>query len=142
MGRIGFAMARDGLLPPRLAVVHPKFGTPSVITLITVAFIAVLAAVIPLSTLAEMVSIGTLFAFTIVSLAVPILRRTKPDLPRPFRTPLSPVLPLCVALMTNLALETWIRFLVWLLIGFVIYFTYGVRRSRVARRDEDLTTVG
>ena len=100
-----------------------------------------------MSALAEMVSIGTLFAFTIVSLAVPILRRTKPDLPRPFRTPLSPVLPLlsallCVALMTNLALETWIRFLVWLLIGFVIYFTYGVRRSRVARRDEDLTAVG
>ena len=146
MGRIGFAMARDGLLPQRLAVVHPKFGTPSVITLVTVAFVALLAAVIPLSALAEMVSIGTLFAFAIVSLAVPILRRTKPELPRPFRTPLSPVLPLvsallCVALMTNLALETWIRFLVWLIIGFVIYFAYGVRRSRVGTRDRDLTTV-
>jgi APA family basic amino acid/polyamine antiporter len=147
MGRIGFAMARDGLLPTRLAKVHPKYGTPSVITVVTVAFIALLAALVPLGALAEMVSIGTLFAFTIVSLAVPILRRTKRDLPRPFRTPLSPVLPvvsalLCLALMTNLALETWIRFLVWLLIGFAIYFTYGVRRSRVGRRDEELETVG
>jgi basic amino acid/polyamine antiporter, APA family len=139
MGRIGFAMARDGLLPPALARVHPRFGTPSVITLVTVAFITVLAALVPLSTLAEMVSIGTLFAFTIVSLAVPILRRTRPDLPRPFRTPLSPALPvlsalLCVALMTNLALETWGRFLAWLLIGFVVYFGYGRSRSRVGRR--------
>jgi basic amino acid/polyamine antiporter, APA family len=150
MGRIGFAMARDGLLPSRLAKVHPRFGTPSVITLVTVAFITVLAAVVPLAKLAEMVSIGTLFAFTIVSLAVPLLRRTRPELPRPFRTPLSPVLPivsalLCVALMSNLALETWLRFLVWLAIGFAIYFAYGVRRSRVGRRqaaerrDPDLT---
>jgi basic amino acid/polyamine antiporter, APA family len=148
MGRIGFAMARDGLLPPRLAVVHPRFGTPSVITLVTVGFVALLAALVPLAALAEMVSIGTLFAFTIVSIAVPILRRTKPELPRPFRTPLSPVLPvlsalLCLALMTNLAIETWLRFVVWLVLGFAIYFLYGARRSQVGRRtarDEDLTT--
>jgi APA family basic amino acid/polyamine antiporter len=140
MGRIGFAMARDGLLPPALAKVHPRFGTPSVITVVTVALITVLAAVVPLSTLAEMVSIGTLFAFTVVSLAVPILRRTRPELPRPFRTPLSPVLPLvsallCLLLMTNLAIETWIRFLVWLLIGAVIYLGYGARASRVGRQE-------
>ncbi len=139
MGRIGFAMARDGLLPARLATVHPRFGTPSLITVLTTGFVAVLAALVPLDKLAEMVSIGTLFAFTIVSAAVPLLRRTKPDLPRPFRTPLSPALPivsavLCVALMTNLALETWLRFLAWLVIGFVIYFAYGARRSRVGRR--------
>ena len=137
MSRIGFAMARDRLLPPRLATVHPRFGTPSTITLVTVAFVAVLAALVPLDKLAEMVSIGTLFAFTIVSLAVPILRRTRPDLHRPFRTPLSPVLPvvaavLCVALMANLAIDTWIRFVVWLVIGLVVYFGYGARRSRVA----------
>ena len=139
MGRIGFAMARDGLLPARLATVHPQFGTPSAITLATVAFVGLLAAFVPLDALAEMVSIGTLFAFTIVSIAVPILRRTRPDLHRPFRTPLSPVLPilsavLCVALMGNLSIETWLRFVVWLLIGFVIYFAYGARSSRVARR--------
>jgi APA family basic amino acid/polyamine antiporter len=142
MGRIGFAMARDGLLPARLARVHPRFGTPSLITLVTVGFIAVLAALVPLDKLAEMVSIGTLFAFTVVSLAVPLLRRTRPGLPRPFRTPLSPALPivsalLCVALMSNLALDTWLRFVAWLVIGFAIYFAYGVRRSRVGRRDED-----
>ena len=138
MSRIGFAMARDGLLPPRLARLHPRFGTPSVITLVTVAIVAVLAAFVPLAKLAEMVSIGTLFAFTIVSLAVPLLRRTRPDLPRPFRTPLSPLLPilsavLCVALMANLAIETWLRFLVWLVLGLVVYFGYGVRSARVTR---------
>jgi len=139
MGRIGFAMARDGLLPARLARVHPKFGTPSWITVLTTVFVGLLAAFVPLDKLAEMVSIGTLFAFTIVSAAVPILRRTRPDLHRPFRTPLNPVLPIisalmCLALMTNLAIETWLRFLVWLAIGFVIYFLYGARRSRVGRK--------
>jgi APA family basic amino acid/polyamine antiporter len=141
MARIGFAMARDGLLPPRLARLHPRFGTPSVITLVVVGVVAVLAAFVPLAKLAEMVSIGTLFAFAVVSLAVPILRRTRPDLRRPFRTPLSPVLPivsavLCVALMANLAIETWLRFLVWLAIGFVVYFGYGVRSSRATRGAE------
>jgi APA family basic amino acid/polyamine antiporter len=142
MSRIGFAMARDRLLPPGLSIVHPRFGTPTTITGVTVVIVAVLAAFVPLDKLAEMVSIGTLFAFTLVSIAVPILRRTRPDLKRPFRTPLSPVLPivsavLCVALMSNLAIDTWLRFLVWLVIGMVVYFGYGVRRSRVqARRDE------
>jgi APA family basic amino acid/polyamine antiporter len=142
MGRIGFAMARDGLLPERLGRVHPRFGTPSTITAITVAFIAVLATFVPIEALAEMVSIGTLFAFTIVSLAVPVLRRTRPDLPRPFRTPLSPVLPvlsalLCVALMGNLSIETWIRFGVWLMIGLVLYLTYGARRARLRDREPE-----
>jgi APA family basic amino acid/polyamine antiporter len=141
MSRIGFAMARDGLLPPRLARLHPRFGTPSVITLGTVVIVAVLAALVPLGKLAEMVSIGTLFAFTVVSIAVPILRRTRADLHRPFRTPLSPVLPivsavLCVALMANLAIETWLRFLVWLVIGFAVYFGYGARSSRATRGTE------
>ena len=138
MSRVGFAMARDGLLPTKLSRLHPRFGTPSVITLVVVAIVAVLAAFVPLAALAEMVSIGTLFAFTVVSIAVPVLRRIRPDLPRPFRTPLSPVLPifsagLCVALMANLAIETWLRFLVWLAIGFVIYFGYGARNARRTR---------
>ena len=143
MSRIGFAMARDGLLPSLLARLHPRFGTPSVITLVTVVFVALLAAFVPLAKLAEMVSIGTLFAFTIVSLAVPILRRTRPDLPRPFRTPWSPVLPVvsalvCVALMANLAIDTWLRFVVWLLVGLVVYFGYGARRARLAGHASEL----
>jgi APA family basic amino acid/polyamine antiporter len=151
MGRIGFAMARDGLLPKRLGRVHPRFGTPTAITVATVALVAVLATFVPIEALAEMVSIGTLFAFTIVSLAVPVLRRTRPDLPRPFRTPLSPVLPivsalLCVALMGNLSIETWIRFGVWLLLGLLLYVTYGARRARLSadeseREPEPVTAV-
>jgi APA family basic amino acid/polyamine antiporter len=118
--------------------VHPRFGTPSVITLLTVALVAVLATFVPLSALAEMVSIGTLFALTMVSIAVPVLWRTRSDLDRPFRTPFSPVLPilsavLCVALMANLSIETWLRFLVRLVIGAAVYAGYGSRRARVAQ---------
>ena len=146
MGRIGFAMARDGLLPERFGRVHPKFGTPSAITAVTVAFIAALATFVPIEALAEMVSIGTLFAFTIVSVAVPVLRRTRPDLPRPFRTPLSPVLPilsalLCVALMGNLSIETWIRFGSWLAIGLMLYLTYGARRARLRKAEPEPESV-
>lgn len=140
MGRIGYALARDGLLPPRLARVHPRWNTPVVITAITIGAVCLLAAFVPLDALAEMVSIGTLFAFLVVSIAVPVLRRTRPDMDRPFRTPLSPVLPVvsavcCVALMANLATDTWLRFLVWLAIGLVVYAVYGRRRSRLARQE-------
>ncbi|MFI5427382.1 APC family permease [Aeromicrobium sp. UC242_57] len=139
MGRIGFALCRDGLLPTRLGAVHPKFRTPALITIITSAVVAVLAAFVPLGTLAEMVSIGTLFAFLVVSIAVIVLRRTKPKMKRPFRAPQVPILPLtsalaCVALMSNLAIETWIRFLVWLVLGLVVYFAYRRRHSRLGQR--------
>ena len=95
------------------------------------------AAFIPLATLAEMVSIGTLFAFFVVAIAVLVLRRTKPDMERPFRTPLVPLVPLlaagsCVGLMTFLAVETWLRFVVWLIVGLLIYFLYGRTHSRLA----------
>jgi len=138
MGRIGFSMGRDRLLPPSVAVVHPRWGTPYRITIGTIALVCLLAGLVPLRALADLVSIGTLFAFVVVSVAVPILRRTKPDLPRPFRTPLSPVLPVasalaCVYLMTNLSIETWIRFLVWMTLGFLVYFFYGRRNARLAR---------
>jgi len=136
MGRIGFAIARDGLLPPRLGAVHPRWGTPYRVTMIMSVAVALLAGFLPLSALADLVSIGALFAFVIVSLAVPWLRRTRPDLNRPFRVPLSPVLPIvsalaCVYLMLNLSGETWLRFLAWLLIGMLIYFAYGHRHSRL-----------
>lgn len=136
MGRIGFALCRDGLLPPAIGRIHPKYHTPVVITVGTTVAVAVLGAFVPLAVLAEMVSIGTLFAFLVVSIAVIVLRRTKPRMKRPFRTPQVPLLPvvsavLCVALMTNLAVETWLRFLVWLALGLVVYFVYGRKHSKL-----------
>ena len=141
MGRIGFSMGRDRLLPPAIAKVHPKWGTPYRITAITVVFVAVLAGFVPLGTLANLVSIGTLFAFIIVSIAVPILRRTRPDMERPFRVPFSPVIPVlsalaCLYLMTNLSVETWLRFAVWMVIGVVLYLSYGRRNARLAQREK------
>ncbi|WP_250564039.1 amino acid permease [Sphaerisporangium fuscum] len=134
--RVFFAMSRDNLLPRRLAAVHPRFGTPYIITIVIGAVTALLAGLIPLSALAELVNIGTLFAFILVSIGVVILRRTRPDLPRSFRTPLVPLVPIlsvlaCVYLMLNLPVETWLRFLVWMAIGVAVYFLYGVRHSRV-----------
>jgi APA family basic amino acid/polyamine antiporter len=140
MGRIGYALARDGLLPRSLGKLHPTFHTPVRLTVIIVAAVALLAAFVPIHTLAEMVSIGTLFAFLVVSVAVLVLRRTKPDLERPFRTPWVPVVPVlsalaCVALMTNLAVETWLRFLVWLVVGLAIYLFYGRHHTRLAKEE-------
>jgi APA family basic amino acid/polyamine antiporter len=133
--RVLFAMSRDRLLPPRLAAVHPRYGTPYKITLITGAVVALLAGFVPLGTLAELVNIGTLFAFVLVSIGVIVLRRTRPDLPRAFRVPLVPFLPIlsalaCVYLMLNLPGETWLRFVVWMVIGVALYFVYGRRKSR------------
>jgi APA family basic amino acid/polyamine antiporter len=134
--RVLFAMARDGLLPRRLAVVHPRFGTPWLITVVVAAVVAVMAAVVPLSELSELTSIGTLFAFVVVSLGVVILRRTRPDLPRAFKAPAVPWLPIasvlaCVWLMLNLPVVTWVRFLAWMAFGIVLYLVYGRRRSRL-----------
>ena len=137
--RVAFAMARDGLLPLSLAKVHPRYGTPSRITLITGIAVSIIAGFVPLSTLAELVNIGTLFAFILVSLGVLILRRTRPDLPRAFRTPAAPVVAvlavvLCVYLMLNLTGATWIRFLIWMALGIVVYFGYSRRHSRLGHR--------
>jgi APA family basic amino acid/polyamine antiporter len=141
MGRIGFSMGRDRLLPPALATVHPKWGTPYRITAIVIVGVALLAGLVPLGTLANLVSIGTLFAFIIVSIAVPILRRTRPDMERPFRVPFSPVIPVlsalaCLYLMTNLSIETWLRFAVWMVLGVVFYFVYGRRNARLAAKQK------
>jgi len=135
--RILFAMSRDNLLPRGLAAVHPRFGTPYRITIGVGLFVAVLAAFIPLTALAELVNIGTLFAFVVVSIGVIILRRTRSDLERPFRVPLVPLVPVlsvlaCFYLMLNLPVETWLRFLVWMLLGLVVYAVYGYRHSRVS----------
>jgi APA family basic amino acid/polyamine antiporter len=139
MTRIGFAMGRDGLLPPAVARVSPRTGTPVRMTLLFASLVLVMATFVPLEELANLVSIGTLFAFLLVSAAVPVLRRTRPELSRPFRVPFSPVVPVlsalaCLYLMANLSIETWIRFLVWLALGLGVYFLYGHRHSRVRSR--------
>ncbi|MDH2424259.1 amino acid permease [Sphaerisporangium sp. TRM90804] len=143
--RVFFAMSRDNLLPARLATVHPRFGTPYVITIIIGVVTALMAGFIPLSALAELVNIGTLFAFILVSVGVLILRRTRPDLPRSFRTPWVPVVPILAALaslylMLNLPVETWLRFLIWMAIGVAVYFAYGVRHSRMRESEPTVTT--
>ncbi|TQL69850.1 amino acid/polyamine/organocation transporter (APC superfamily) [Nocardioides albertanoniae] len=139
--RVIFAMSRDGLLPVKLAHVNKKTGTPIRITLIVGAMVAVVATFTPIGKLEEMVNIGTLTAFALVSIAVPVLRKRRPDLPRAFRVPFSPVLPIvaaliCIYLTLNLSLETWLRFVVWMAIGFAIYFLYGYRSSRVGKGDD------
>jgi len=139
MGRIGYAMSRDGLLPGGQTAIHPKFGTPYRITAVLTVVVALLAGFVSLADLANLVSIGTLFAFVLVSIAVPILRRTRPDVPRAFTVPFSPVVPAlsalaCLYLMANLTLATWLRFAVWLVIGLVVYGTYGSRQARLAQR--------
>lgn len=135
-------MARDGLLPASLARVHPRFRTPHRITIIAGVVIAVIAAFVPLTTLAELVNIGTLAAFVVVSVGVIVLRRTRPDLPRSFRVPFVPIVPIlavltCIYLMLNLTGATWIRFLVWMGIGFVVYFVYSRKHSVLARREAE-----
>jgi basic amino acid/polyamine antiporter, APA family len=134
--RVLFAMSRDGLLPRPFARTSPGTGTPILITLTIGVLVAIVASFTPIGKLEEMVNIGTLTAFALVSLAVPILRKRRPDLPRSFKVPFNPVLPVvaalfCVYLALNLSLETWIRFLIWMVIGFAIYFLYGNRHSRV-----------
>jgi len=132
--RIIFAMSRDGLLPKRLANVHPKFGTPFLATWIVGIGFGLIAAVVPLGVLAELINIGTLAAFCLVSVAVVVLRKTRPDLPRAFRCPGVPVVPalailFCVALMTFLSKTTWIAFGIWLVLGLAVYFLYSRRNS-------------
>ncbi|MFT3970934.1 MAG: amino acid permease [Micropruina sp.] len=135
--RIIFAMSRDNLLPIGLAKVHPKFRTPWRISIVVTVACMILAGVTPVGMLEEMVNIGTLSAFILVSIAVVVLRRKRPDLPRAFKVPFSPVLPIlsaliCFYLTLNLSLETWLRFLVWMALGFIIYFAYGYRNARLA----------
>ncbi|MFJ5029289.1 amino acid permease [Streptomyces sp. NPDC088560] len=139
--RVFFAMSRDGLLPRFFSHVHPRFRTPHRPTILLGVIIAIVAGFTSLAELAELVNIGTLFAFVVVAISVVILRRTRPDLPRAFRTPWVPVVPVlsvCASLwlMLNLPAETWLRFAIWMVIGFVVYFFYGRTHSRLALREQ------
>jgi APA family basic amino acid/polyamine antiporter len=135
--RIFYAISRDGLLPPAFSRVHPRFQTPYIPTILTGIAVGAAAALLPIQEIAELTNIGTLFAFVLVCLGVWILRHAEPSLVRPFRTPLVPLVPIlgalfCGYLMSRLPTVTWIRFFIWMGIGFVIYFGYGRHHSRVA----------
>ncbi len=134
--RVFYSMSRDGLLWPWASKIHPRFRTPYLSSIVVGLFVAILATLIPLNILDEMTSVGTLLAFMLVSIGVWVMRRTHPDMPRPFRTPLVPLIPILSVLFSGLlivSLSYWtqLRLLVWLIIGLVIYFTYSVKHSRV-----------
>jgi APA family basic amino acid/polyamine antiporter len=138
--RIFFAMCRDGLLPRRLATVNQRYGTPARLTIGLGVLIAILAALVPLGEIVKLVNIGTLFAFVLVNIGVIVLRRTRPGMDRPYRVPWSPVLPVigilfAIYLMHDLPPATWIRFVVWLAIGLIIYWLYGYKHSRLRTVD-------
>jgi APA family basic amino acid/polyamine antiporter len=135
--RIFYSMARDGLLPRAFSKVHPRFQTPYITTILTGIVAAAMAGLFPIGILGELVSIGTLFAFVIVCAGIWVLRVRSPELPRPFKTPLVPVVPIlgiliCGYLMWGLPLDTKLRLIIWMAIGLVIYFTYSIRKSRFA----------
>jgi APA family basic amino acid/polyamine antiporter len=134
--RIFLAMSKDGLLPPWAGRLHPRFRTPHVSTIVTGVVVALAAGLTPIGALGNLVSIGTLMAFVIVSIGVIVLRRTRPDLPRPFRMPLVPLLPALSALvslilMMSLPWSTWERLILWMVVGILVYFAYGYRNSRL-----------
>jgi APA family basic amino acid/polyamine antiporter len=134
--RIFWIMSQDGLLPRMFGKLHGRFRTPYLSSILTGLVVAVVGGLFPIGDLGDMVSIGTLFAFVLVCAGVMVLRNTKPDIHRPFRTPFVPVVPIlgmlcCLALMLGLGTKTWLRLLIWLAIGFGVYFTYGIRNSKV-----------
>jgi APA family basic amino acid/polyamine antiporter len=134
--RVFYSMSRDGLLPAWAGRVHPRFRTPWISSIIVGVFVAFFSALIPIGVLGELVSIGTLLAFIIVCAGVWILRVRRPDLPRPFRTPWVPAVPVLgilvsFLLMASLPLDTWLRLIIWLILGLILYFSYGSKHSRV-----------
>ena len=139
--RVFFTMASDGLLWKSFAKVHPKYKTPYVTTIVTGCVCALIAGIFPIGLLGEMVSIGTLLAFIIVCFGIILLRKSEPDAPRSFRTPWVPFVPImgilvCLVEMAALPFDTWMRLLGWMAIGFVIYFTYGRKNSKVRKISE------
>ncbi len=137
--RVFYAMSKDGLLPKVFSDVHPKFGTLAKSNLLFMIFVSLFAAFVPARVVGEMTSIGTLLAFVLVCIGVMVLRKTQPDLPRAFKTPLVPLVPIlgvisCLGMMIALPGDTWLRLLIWLAIGFIIYFIYGIKNSKLNRK--------
>jgi len=137
--RIFYSMSRDGLLPPFARKIHPRFRTPHITSIITGVIVALAAGFTPIGALGELVSIGTLLAFVIVSIGVIFLRYRRPDLHRPFKTPLVPFIPILsalvsFALMLGLPFDTWLRLVIWMAIGLVLYFAYGYKHSELRKR--------
>lgn len=136
--RVFLSMSRDGLLPPLFSHIHPRFRTPARSNLLFMVLVGTLAAFVPAQVAGEMCSIGTLFAFTLVCAGVLIVRRTMPDAPRSFKTPLVPFVPIagiitCLVMMVFLPADTWIRLVLWMLIGLDIYVSYGIKHSRLGQ---------
>jgi len=134
--RVFFSMSRDGLLPKIFSAVHPKFRTPWRSNLLFMGFVSLFSAFAPISIVGEMTSIGTLLAFVIVCFGIIVMRKTQPNLPRPFKTPWVPLVPVVgiivnIGLMLGLGLSNWLRLIIWMIIGLVIYFTYSRYHSRL-----------
>jgi len=139
--RILMSMSRDGLLGPWFRKIHPKYRTPHVTTILTGVFVAFFSAIANIDEIVQLTNIGTLFAFVLVCIGILILRKREPNRPRKFRVPFVPLVPLlgiamCVFLMSGLPRMTWIRFVLWLAAGLIIYFLYGFRKSRLARNGQ------
>ncbi len=140
--RVFFSMSRDGLLPSVFSKIHPKFRTPWVTNLFFAGFVSLFSGFVPVSDLGHMVSIGTLFAFVLVCIGILVLRKTQPNLPRPFKTPWLPWVPIlgivvCMFMMLSLPGETWIRLAVWMGLGMAVYFGYGIKNSQMQKRSQD-----
>jgi APA family basic amino acid/polyamine antiporter len=138
--RVFYSMGKDGLLPKIFSDVHPKFKTPYKANLILLVFVGAIAALIPIDIVGEMTSIGTLFAFILVCIGVIVLRKTNPELPRGFRTPLMPFVPImgiisCGLMMSGLDWTNWLRLALWLAIGMAIYYLYGRKNSKIGKEE-------
>ncbi len=136
--RIFYSMSKDGLLPPVFSKVHKRFKTPYISTIITGSVAMIIAGVLPIGILGELVSIGTLLAFSIVCVSIIVLRKKRPEIKRPFKTPFVPVIPIlgaliCFVQMASLPVATWLRLIIWMALGFIIYFTYGMRKSKLGK---------